>query len=163
MRWLLPGLLGLAGLLAGGGAGYMLRPAAAPPDNAHDATAGEGTAPAEAGHAGDAAAPRDYARLTNQFVIPLLDRGQVRSMVILSLSLEVEAGTAETVYAREPRLRDQFLQVLFAHANAGGFRGDFTEAATLDTLRRALREAAQATMGPIVSDVLISDIVRQDS
>jgi len=83
--------------------------------------------------------------------------------VILSISLEVTPGSTESVYAMEPKLRDIFLRVLFDHANAGGFRGAFTQSNTMDVLRSALREAAAATLGKALSDVLIIDIVRQDT
>jgi hypothetical protein len=105
----------------------------------------------------------DYVKLNNQFIVPILEGGRVVSMVILSLSLEVKRGTTDDVYAREPKLRDGFLQVMFDHANAGGFRGSFTDAANLVLLRNALLEMAKTTLGDIVTDVLIVDIVRQDS
>jgi hypothetical protein len=101
--------------------------------------------------------------MSNQFVIPVVDQGKVVSMVILALTLEVGIGTTEVIYAREPKLRDAFLQVLFDHANSGGFDGSFTDAPNLMLLRKALLEAAQTAIGPNVSDVLISDIARQDS
>jgi hypothetical protein len=66
------------------------------------------------------------------------------------------------VYGREPKLRDGFLIVLFDHAAAGGFDGDFTAPTKLAALRRALTEQARAILGPIANDVLIQDIVRQD-
>ncbi len=84
-------------------------------------------------------------------------------MVVLSLSLEVSAGNAEAVYAREPRLRDAFLQALFDHANTGGFRGAFTDGSNLVILRRALKEKATALLGGMVRDVLITEIARQDT
>ena len=56
-------------------------------------------------------------------------------MVVLSLSLEVEAGNTEAVYAREPKLRDVFLQVLFDHANSAAFSGSFTDGSNLILLR----------------------------
>ena len=93
----------------------------------------------------------------------LLEGGRVGALVVLSLSLEVPLGQTEAVHAREPRLRDEFLRVLFDHANSGGFRGTFTDSANLVLLRRALLEAAQKAMGDSITDVLITDIVRQDS
>jgi hypothetical protein len=89
--------------------------------------------------------------------------GKVISMVILSLSLEIEPGKSQDIYAREPKLRDKFLQVLFDHANAGGFQGSFTDGSNLVLLRKALLETANGVMGAMVKDVLISDIARQDS
>lgn len=149
LRKILPVLLFLVATGGGIGAGLFLRP------------------PSEADSAQPAPTPpieqRDYVRLANQFVVPLLDKGRVQSLVILTLSLEVPTGGSETVYAREPRLRDGLLQVLYAHANNGGFRGNFTEAAALEPLRRALLEAAKLVLGDGVIDVLISEMVRQDS
>jgi len=149
MRRLLPFVLALLGLGAGLGAGYALRPGVAA-DAAPPAPAPE-------------VAPRDYVKLNNQFVVPVVDGGRDVALVILSVSLEVTTGSGEAVYAREPKLRDAFLQVMFDHANAGGFRGTFTDGSNMVFLRRALREAGQRVMGDLVTDVLIVDIVRQDS
>lgn len=152
LRKLLPLLLALAGLAAGAGGGLFLRPP-----------------PPEAEHAAEQAPPADpevapeYVKLNNQFVVPIMQSGRVVSMVILSLGLEVEPGNSEAAYSREPRLRDAFLQVLFDHANAGGFQGSFTDSANLVILRRALLESATSVLGGVVRDVLISDIARQDS
>ena len=66
------------------------------------------------------------------------------------------------IYSKEPKLRDSFLQVLFDHANIGGFDGAFTNANNLAVLRGALREVAQKDMGDQVTDVLIVEIARQD-
>lgn len=151
MRKLLPILMALVGLAAGAGAGVMLRP---PPPDAPDAEQKAPVAPATL---------PEYVRLSNQFVVPVVEGGRVSAMVILSLSLEVRPGSTEGVFAREPKLRDAILQVLFDHANAGGFRGAFTDGSNLVILRQALREAATRVLGDNVTDVLIADIVRQDS
>ena len=187
MKKLLPVLIAVLGILGGTGAGYVLRPSAGAGDMAADEhAAGEALADAQGEVAADehgAAAPAegqaaaepagdghgeasnvpDYVKLSNQFVVPVVENGRVAAMVILSLTLEVPPGTSEAIYAREPKLRDAFLQVLFDHANAGGFRGAFTDGANLVILRNALREVAQKIMAGAVSDVLIADIVRQDS
>ena len=152
MRKLFPILLAMLGLGAGVGAGVFLRPApmveadtAAMPDDAEPEV------------------PPEYVKLSNQFVIPVLEDGRIASMVILSINLEVTAGSTEAVFAKEPRLRDGFLQTLFDHANAGGFRGSFTDGANMVNLRTALMEVATATLGDMVKDVLIVDIGRQDT
>lgn len=166
MRKLLPVLLAILGLAGGGGAGYFLRPAPAPATA--EAAAEANAAGAEAGHAEPAAAAehgekREYVKLNNQFVVPVVEGSRVAALVILSLSLETAPGSNEAVFSIEPKLRNAFLQVLFDHANAGGFRGNFTDPNLLDNLRRALLEAAKRELGPIVTDVLIVDIVRQDN
>ena len=140
-------LLTLAILATSGGmaAGFFLRPSG---------TLGH------SGHGTDL--PSEYAKLNNQFIVPVVEEGRVTSMVVLTLSLEIAAGQSERIFAQEPKLRDAFLQVLFAHANAGGFRGSFTEPANLMPLRKALLEQAKTILDATVSDVLITDIARQD-
>jgi flagellar protein FliL len=169
---ILPAFLGLAGLGAGVGAGLALKPkeeAAGHPAADSGARAEEGHE-ADEGHSGgdevhaeeDGPGP-EYVKLNNQFVVPVVQEGRVAAMVVLSLSLEVEAGSTETVYQREPKLRDVFLQVLFDHANVGGFSGSFTDGSNLVVLRTSLKEAAALVLGTSVKDVLITDIARQDS
>lgn len=167
MRKLLPVLLAVIGLLAGGGAGYFLRPAAeeAAPNPCGDVQTAEaeGEAAHDEGEAEGDAALKEYVKLNNQFIVPVVKKGVVEALVILSVSLEVTTGASQEVYAVEPKLRDNFLQVLFDHANAGGFDGAFTASNNMDVLRQALLEVAQQSLGKKVSDVLIVDIVRQDN
>ncbi len=153
IRKLLPLVLCLIGAGAGAGAGLFLRPL---PEQT-DPTAEKVPAPV------DPALVPDYVKLSNQFVVPLVERERISAMVILTLSLEVAQGTTEQVYAREPKLRDAFLQLLFDHANTGGFRGSFTDAANLVILRKGLLDIAKGILGDSVTDVLITDIVRQDN
>lgn len=105
----------------------------------------------------------EFVRLSNQFVVPIVKLDKVASMIVVSISLETKPGIAEDVYAREPKLRDLFLRVLFDHANMGGFRGAFTDAETLDLLRNALQEVARRELGDDIKAVLITDIARQDT
>lgn len=165
-RMIFPAILSIAGLAGGVGAGQYLRPsAAASPDAAHgEAMPTEGEPAAVAGEHGEAVEGQpEFVKLSNQFVVPVVTDGRVSAMVVLSLTIEVTAGTTEATYAREPKLRDAFLQVLFDHANSGGFTGSFTDGSNLIVLRRNLKEAAVLVLGPSVSDVLITDIARQDS
>ena len=191
MKKLLPVLLALLGLGGGAGAGLALRPHTGAADQggteaqatATDATghAAAGADAAPEGHAAEApsadahgaakaaetgghgASTSDFVKLNNQFVVPVVTQGRVSALVIMALSVEVTPGGSEQIYAREPKLRDALLQVMFDHANAGGFDGVFTDGANLIALRAALTETASKVMGGIVKDVLISDISRQDS
>jgi hypothetical protein len=105
---------------------------------------------------------REYARMNNQFVVPVVMNERVSSLVVMSLSIEVDVGGQEAVFSHEPRLRDAFLQVMFDHANMGGFNGAFTASSNMRLLREALQTAADRVMLGHISDVLIVDIVRQD-
>jgi len=150
MGKIIPLVLVLIGLAAGVGAGIFLRPSSEEP-----VTKAAAKTPTEM--------QLDYVKLNNQFVVPVIEDGQVTALVILALSLEVTAGGSEDVFLREPKLRDGMLQMLFDHANSGGFRGSFTDGSNLVILREALLEVAKRTLGEMVSDVLIVDIMRQDS
>ncbi|MCA3509097.1 MAG: flagellar basal body-associated FliL family protein [Rhodobacter sp.] len=165
LRKLLPVLLVLVGCGAGAAAGVFLRPSAPPAEGAatdapddHAENGGQGA------DEGQGAGPlHEYVKLNNQFVVPVMADGRVSSLVVLSLSLEVTPGQVERVYEMEPKLRDAMLQVLFDHANSGGFNGSFTDGANLVLLREALLETALRVFGKDVTDVLIVEIVRQDN
>lgn len=170
MSKLLPILLIVIGIAAGGGAGFYLRPlpdADASAEVDGDAHAPDAHAAPSKGHGGDNSEEDSdaavFVKLNNQFVIPVVKGGRVSALVVLSLSLEVGAGGREQVYSLEPKLRDAMLTVLFEHANAGGFDGNFTASRNMDTLRRALTQASRQVMASdIVAAVLVMDIVRQD-
>ena len=159
---LLPVILLIIGTGGGIGAGIMLAPAPEPVESAEAskpaAPKPEAKEPEELSEENQ----REYIKINNQFVVPVVERENLTSLVVMSLSLEAKKGTTEKVHAYEPKLRDVFLQVLFDHANMGGFRGAFTRSDVLDPLRTALREAAQKHLGKDVYDVLIMEISRQD-
>ena len=104
----------------------------------------------------------EFAKLNNQFVIPVVAAERITAMVVLSLSIEVQPGNKEVIFSAEPKLRDAFLQVMFDHANIGGFSGNFTVSTNMRILRQELLRAAKAVVGDNALDVLILDIVRQD-
>lgn len=187
MKKLLPILLLLLGGGGGVGAGLFLRPAAPEPELEAAVHCAEGDAACEAAQAddtepvegGDSAAAADadqtsdesvegsagseYVALQRQMIVPIVNGDQVISLVVMSLSLEVESGFTDDVYNREPKLRDAFLRVLFRHANTGGFSGDFTSGEKMSDLRRALNGAAAQVLGPVAIQVLVTDILRQET
>ncbi|SMR83476.1 Flagellar basal body-associated protein FliL [Aliiroseovarius halocynthiae] len=164
MGKLIPIILALLGLGAGAGAGMMLQPEPEPvvmnpcgdvdPDKHGDT---------KEKIADEAPTDTEFVKINNQFVVPVVADGRVSSLVVLSLNVEVDLGGREAVYKREPKLRDEFLQVMFNHANTGGFDGMFTQSSRLDPLRAALLEVAQSILGKNVKDVLVTNIVRQDT
>ncbi|WP_371170485.1 flagellar basal body-associated FliL family protein [Aliiroseovarius sp. 2305UL8-7] len=163
MKKLFPILLALVGLGAGAGAGMFLRPE---PEMVEINPCGEVDdevviAVAEM-EDDEVHSDSEFVKINNQFVIPVVNNDKVTSLVVMSLSLEVSPGNLEAVYLREPKLRDEFLQVMFNHANNGGFDGVFTQTSRLTNLRRALTEVATSILGNVVYDVLVTNIVRQD-
>ena len=187
MKKLLPIILLLLGGGGGVAAGYFLRPPPAEPEVVAETSCAEGGADceapvaegdavpamegdapalanegggAEAGPAESGGGP-EYVALQRQMIVPIVSDDQVISLVVMSLSIEVEAGFSNDVYDRAPKLRDAFLQVLFRHANTGGFSGDFTSGEKMADLRRALNSAAAQVLGPVAIQVLVTDILRQ--
>ena len=152
---------------AGGTVGHAAADEKEPAD--HGKAAAHGGSP-EGGHGGGHAASQGartsgdttWFQFPQQFFVPVMRNGRLESTMVLSLSLEVPAGSAENVYAHELKLRDAVLRQLLIHANTGGFDGNFTAEPQLRTLRADLARTAQATV-PEVSAVLIGDIARQEA
>lgn len=167
IKKLLPVLLALIGLGGGVGAGLAFKPD--PVEmvevNPCGEAGGDMVKMAElpkTEERSEEATDNEFVKLNNQFVVPIVTDELIDALVVMSLSVEIETGYTETVYTREPKLRDAFLQVLFDHANIGGFEGEFTNANNLDVLRMTLSEVARDVIGPTVQGVLITDIARQD-
>ena len=156
-KLLLSGVLLAGAFAAGAGIGKMMSGSEDPKANL--ASLDE---PAASGPA-DTTAKKEFVKMTNQFVIPLVDDGDISGLVVMALSIEVKEGYREEVFEMEPRLRDSFLQVLLDHANIGGFSGAFASNENLAVLRGMLRRAATNDVGDAVTDVLILEIARQDT
>ena len=168
---ILPVVLLFLGLGCGVGAGLFLAP---PAPEEHDVLATgpcgdleadmntEPVVPTAALDENGAPIANEYAKLNNQFVVPIVKDGLVSAMVVLALSIEVPPGGKEAVFLAEPKLRDAFLQAMFDHANIGGFSGNFTSAHSLRPLREDLVRRAKSIVPSVARDVLIIDIVRQD-
>lgn len=165
MGKLFPIILAVIGIGGGVGAGLALRPETTSEQTKLSADPCgdiQNQKPDDAAQEAPDPATLEYVKLNNQFVVPVVQENRVDALVVISLSVEVEQGYKEEIYSREPKLRDAFLQVFFDHANAGGFRGAFTNSNNMDVLRKALRETAKDTVGSLVTDVLIMEIARQD-
>ncbi|MEM6386071.1 MAG: flagellar basal body-associated FliL family protein [Pseudomonadota bacterium] len=161
MAKLLPILLMLMGGAIGAGAGVFLKPeeqSPCTPEEECDKANTEDHVTTE-----ESDEEPYYLAMKSQFVIPVIRDELVQSLVVLSLTLESKLEYSETIFARQPKIRDVFLQVLFDHSHIGGFNGSFTESSRMTALRIALLEAVQSIVGNIVTDVIITDIVRQET
>lgn len=150
MKILLPIILGVSGLSGGLLAGHVLQT----PDP-EDVSAAEAPPP-------PAVAASDFVPLEKQFIVPVVEDSQVGALIVVSLSLEVEDGAAGAVDEHVPKLRDRFLSAMFKHAESGAFSGMFTSGPAIADLRGALLEAARDVVGPVVRDVLLTDLLKQD-
>ncbi|MBO9448040.1 flagellar basal body-associated FliL family protein [Ruegeria sp. R14_0] len=172
MKKLIPVLLLLFGMGGGIAAGLFLAPSGKGTKSADKETvatkdekpeAMDNKAKAKEPDKKEDAGSHEYLKLTKQFVVPIVEADRIAALVTMSLSLEVTPGMTETVYAVEPKLRDRFLQVLFDHANTGGFNGNFTQSDNLSVLRKALLNEARKDLGEDVSQILIMSVNRQDT
>ncbi|MCV6591662.1 MAG: flagellar basal body-associated protein FliL [Silicimonas sp.] len=161
MGKLLPIIFLILGVAIGGGAGIFLKPEEVPCEGEECEELAAAAAAAAEEEAAEIEEP-SYIAMKAQFVVPVIENELVKSLVVMSISLEVAPAETEYVFSREPKLRDTFLQVMFDHAHVGGFDGAFTESGRLSVLRVALLEAAHTVVGKRVSDILITDIVRQE-
>ena len=118
---------------------------------------------AEGAPAPPAAVPTVSMPIPEQFFVPIVRNGSLRSVMVLGLGFEVVEKRLDAVHAREFQLRDALLRRLMIHANTGGFDGNFTSEARLAPLRERLQKAAQASTDLPVKAVLIEDIARQAS
>lgn len=168
-KLLLPLILLIVGTGAGAGAGFLLKPEPVEEAAVDPAIHCEPQEPTmtvevinEVDENGDEI-PRAYAKLNNQFVVPIVSEERMEAIMAMSLSIEVQEGDQTIIFSAEPKLRDAFLQVMFDHANTGGFSGNFTTGSNMRNLRQQLNRAAKSIVGSAAIDVLILDIVRQDT
>lgn len=177
MKLLLPIILALVGVVGGAAAGWFLKPAPPPePEVCLDAdgvemepeVCAEQKAHEDEAKMAEPAAvepegpPPEFMKFERPFVVPVMANQRVGSLIVATLSLEVETGKLDAATSREPRLRDALLRTLFDHAYAGGFNGDFTADYVMKDLRRNLLIAGRKVAGSAIRDVLVVDIFRQD-
>lgn len=181
---LLPVILGVVGLAGGIAAGHFLKPAeekkemaagdAKMADGEHheemakdsydDGKGGEHAASAEQHEekTTEELLTQDFIKLSKQFVVPIVEDDRVGSLIVISMAIEADQGFSDIIFQYEPKIRDEFLSVLFKHAQSGGFHGVFTADQPMHDLRSALLNAARNVLGTTVKGVLVTDIVRQD-
>lgn len=163
---LIPIVFLVLGMAVGASAALFMEKSGTPPKA--EKTALDNKAPKKASGTessetdGEGPGRKEYVRLANQFVVPVIERGKIRSLVILTISIETSPGHQEEIFAKQPKLRDSFLEVLFDYSNTGGFSGAFTDTTALQSLKADLTRIARHELGEFVDAVLIEDIMRQD-
>lgn len=104
-----------------------------------------------------------YTKFEKPLIIPIFHEDKAVGMLIAEIWLELEAG-AETVAisAKEPRLRDELMQVFYLYASQGKFSSSLLEPKTQAELRRDLTHVARQFIGDQLHAILINDMQRQD-
>ncbi len=154
MKKLLPILIIVVGVAAGAGAGMFMKPApVSDPDGDHIADG-----PTEQ----DQKAERSFVKIGKQTIVPVVNDGETRALMLFELAVDVPATRVDQVHEMEPRLRDAFLRELFQMSYTGAFLTNFTEERVIEELRRNLTNAARTYLGHNQAEVLILDVMRQE-
>lgn len=131
-----------------------------------DAHGGDQKAKKSGGHHGGSkssgASPYEYMKFGRQFIVPVIGKNAVNSLVVLDINLEVPSSSLDTVYAREPKIRDALLSTLLRLSNEHAFDEAFLTQANLDMLRETLLTSAQTILADDVHNILILSISKQD-
>lgn len=110
----------------------------------------------------EGSAPSGFMKFSRQFIIPVLDKSGVRSLVVMDINIEVPPSVTESVYQREPKLRDAMLSALLKLSNSGAFSAKLLDQANLESVRAELLSSARSIIGEDAQNVLILNITRQD-
>lgn len=150
----------LLGIVGGGAAGIMLRPVPDPEEiaKAEMEPKVDPNAQPVVGPSSD----RAFVEIGPQMIIPIVEGGRTRALMLFELAIDVPTGRVEDVHAIEPRLKDAFLTEFLRMSQAGAFNENFTDNRVIGELRGSLTRAAQRLIGDDVAEVLILDIMRQE-
>lgn len=103
-----------------------------------------------------------YLKFKRQFVVPVLERGRIDSLVIMNFNIELNDEAPDNVYSYEPKLRDAFMRELLSLSNDGMFGDQLTSPETYDVIREKILGASYSVVPTGIKDILILDIARQD-
>ncbi len=177
MKQIVPSIVALLAISAGGGAAYFVKSGASPkaPSAAHESSGDESgghAAPkpvkAKKGHGksdkhGDAASSDvTYYKFSREFVVPMIEDDRVQSLVILNLNLEVDTAISQELFSKEPVLRDNIMTTLVKLSSGGRTLNSITDVDNYETLRAMILTNLQNEIPVGIRNVLILDMARQD-
>lgn len=166
---LVPIIIVIVGVVAGGAIGFVLKPE--PPSAEMDA---EAEAAAKKKAEEEAAAQRDrsdiakatdseYLSLSRKIIVPFRRDSGRKAFVAIDINLELAPGESDFAKTHEPKLIDAFLRTIVAFAATGAFDDDENAAHILDELNEELLNAAQIVLGEGVRQVLIANLLTRDA
>ena len=103
-----------------------------------------------------------YFKFQRDFIVPVMRGKRVDSIVLLSLTLEMEEDSVEGARLLEPKLRDSFMKALLSLSHDGYFAGDITSPEVYETMQDRLKDAGKAVLDNNIYSVLVVDFARQD-
>ena len=121
-------------------------------------TAKKGDKYDKGGSSGDSA----YYKFSREFVVPIMRRGQVKSLVILHISLETDSTTANNLFSEEPKLRDNIMTTLIELSNDGQTLEELTNVHNYETIRAMILMNLRDAISDSIKNVLIVDVAKQD-
>ncbi|GJL92830.1 hypothetical protein [Hyphococcus sp.] len=164
IKKLLPVIIILVAAIVGGGGGFFAKSQTGKSANSEDqgeADSGHGKKEKKkkGGHgAEEEVGATSFMKFSRQFVVPVVERGKPKSMVILDINLEVDNTLNESVYTLEPRLRDAFLSRLLALSSQGMLPQLLEDVDKLEATKAALLETSREIIGDAALSILILDI-----
>lgn len=103
-----------------------------------------------------------YYKFSREFVVPIMRGGQVKSLVILHISLETDNSTAESLFSEEPKLRDNIMTTLIQLSNDGRTLEELTNVNNYETIRAMILMNLNDAISEDIKNVLIVDVAKQD-
>ena len=162
LQKLLPVIVIAVAGVAGGGGGYFAKSmlsGGGDKETVHtEEDSAHGGKKKKGGHGGETEASTQYLKFGRQFVVPVVRRGQPKSMVILDINLEVDNSLDDSMYTLEPRLRDALLARLLALASEDMLPQALEDVDKMDAMKAALLETSRGIMGDAALNVLILDL-----
>ena len=182
MQKLLPIIVILIAGVAGGGGGYFFKLQASQGGGEDHAEAGEHAEENDhgeksddghgdkkdkkkkkkGGHGEADASSTVYMKFGRQFVVPVVQNGKPKSMMIMDINIEVNSELGETVYAYEPRLRDAILSHLIMKAGEGDLPRMLEDTAVMEETKAEILAISKTIIGDGALQVLIQDIGMQN-
>lgn len=111
---------------------------------------------------GKSSGDASYYKFSREFVVPIMRGGQVKSLVILHISLETDSATSEKLFSEEPKLRDNIMTTLIELSNDGRTLERPTEVSNYETIRAMVLMNLKDAITDKIKNVLIVDVAKQD-
>lgn len=176
MKLIITSVVAIIFIALGSFAGVMLKPVAEVSANTPHADAGDYAGDKKDDHGGEKKAAKKgdkydkaassgesaYYKFSREFVIPIMRGGQVKSLVILHLSLETDPSISEQLFTEEPKLRDNIMTTLIELSNDGRTLEELTTVNNYETIRAMVLMNLNDAVSDQIKNVLIVDVAKQD-